>query len=151
MRYPEFLLGSTRWEGQGVNIHSMFGWNRLLFEFTGDTSPGLLPLIALSIPTLALTFFVLRHPWQPDDPSFLIQAASVLVATLLVNPHLYLQDMVQMLLVFGFIAAYALRIGDNMEVVGLAGALAWLLMRGILGLSHLPLVPLRWSAARFGS
>ena len=65
IEYPRFLLDSTRWEGLGVNTATMFGWNRLLYFLTGDLSPNVGFVLALSVPTVALAAVALRGAWNP--------------------------------------------------------------------------------------
>ena len=130
IEYPRFLLDSTRWEGLGVNTATMFGWNRLLYFLTGDLSPNVGFVLALSVPTVALAAVALRGAWNPAQPRFHLQVGTLLLATLLINPHLYLQDLILLPLVLGFFAAYEVRTRGSVGIItaGLAGII-WLLVR----------------------
>jgi hypothetical protein len=93
--YPRFLLDSTAWETNGVNARQMFGWNGIVADLTGDLSPARIVLLALAAPTLALALVAWswRARWHVQQDRLPALMGLMLVASLLVNPHLYLYDM----------------------------------------------------------
>jgi hypothetical protein len=91
--YPRFLLDSTAWETNGVNARQMFGWNGIVADLTGDLSPPRFVLLALAAPTLALVAWSWRAAWHVQRDRLPSLMGLMLVASLLVNPHLYLYDM----------------------------------------------------------
>jgi hypothetical protein len=141
IEYPSFLLDSTRWEGLGVNTASMFGWNRLLYALTGDLSPAAGLQLIFSIPTVGLAAVAFRGAWVPGQPRFYLQVACLLLATLLINPHLYLQDLALLSLALGFYAAYERGATGVLgaSTILLTGAI-WLIVR--VNWYNLPSVPL---------
>ncbi len=64
-----------------------------------------------------LTFAVLlrawRHPWDPNSESFKLQMAAVIVASLLISPHLYVYDLTILVLPGMLLAGHAVRSGER--------------------------------------
>lgn len=89
--YPHFVVESAKWQDQGgIHTASMYGWNGLWARLVGDGSSISLALVAVSsmLTLAAVAYTARRHP-----PA--CYAVPVLVmASLLINPHLYTQDLV---------------------------------------------------------
>lgn len=101
--YPAFLLASTGFSGHGVATESMYGINGLIARTLGDPTPSTLWLLFFAPPLLWLTI----HAWQkapPTSSAFPMTLAVTLSAALLLNPHLYFQDMVLVPLAMAFAA-----------------------------------------------
>ncbi len=109
VEYPRLILQSTHWQGQGVRTDHMYGWNSVLAVLTHHSAPSLLLSVPLTIATLAVALVAWRGPWPKSSDVFLKQMSVLLLASLLVNPHLYQQDLVLGVLVFGFLVAAATR------------------------------------------
>jgi hypothetical protein len=125
--YPRFLLESTRWESQGVNASQMYGWNSLVANVTGDESPSALLVALLILPTLAVVAYTVAGNRQPGDPVFFLQIGAALIASLLINPHLYLQDLVLIALGAGLLAAYYAQTGRAVSGLASLAITLWLL------------------------
>ncbi len=94
-RYPEYIYRVAIEHRAGTATHIMMGWNGLFDSFLGSTHQGLETLLALpaSVLTLAAVAYALRGRFSPHrDPAFAAQWLLVTVATILVDPHFYLQD-----------------------------------------------------------
>jgi uncharacterized protein (TIGR03663 family) len=88
----------------------MFGWNGFLARLVENNSPAHQALTwALSGMTALAALAAFRGPWAPQKPRFLLQCGALLMASLLVNPHLYMQDLSLMALAVALGLAYALR------------------------------------------
>jgi uncharacterized protein (TIGR03663 family) len=109
--YPRFLLESTGWDNRwGITPASMFGWNGFLARLLEYNSPVHLALTwTLSGITALAALMAFRGPWAPAKPRFLLQCGALLTASLLVNPHLYMQDLSLMALAVALGLAYGLR------------------------------------------
>jgi dolichol-phosphate mannosyltransferase len=100
-RYPEFLRQASLWDDEhGIGIAGMFGWNAFV---RGQLGPGhadsvLLWSSLLSLPTLAITLWTWRGPWRGDGRTFATQFSALVMCSLLINPHVYRQDMILMLI-----------------------------------------------------
>lgn len=135
--YPRFLLGSTGWENRwGVTPEGMFGWNGFLARLVENNSATHQTLTwTLSGITALAALATFRGPWAPPKPRFLLQCGALLTATLLVNPHLYMQDLSLMALAVALGVAYALRT-ERMVLLWIAlGVGVWLVQ--LWGLSAL--------------
>jgi hypothetical protein len=106
--YARFLLNSSGWVGQGVNTREMFGWNGLLVSLSGEPRPSPILIALLVAPSLALAVWAFRGPWRPGAPRFLPQSSLLILVALLVNPHLYMQDLVLVALAFALVYRYAM-------------------------------------------
>jgi PAP2 superfamily/Glycosyltransferase family 87 len=125
--YPRFLLHSTEWSGKwGVSPLGMFGWNGFLAHFVdnGSTAHKILTL-AFDGATLAVAVACFRGKWEPQKPRFLLQCGGLLGVSLLVNPHLYMQDLTLMALIPILGVAYALRAGIRLYYWLAAAMLTW--------------------------
>ncbi len=94
LSYPAYLLHSTTWTADGVATNVMLGWNGIIAM---RWDPALIPtarlaVAALGIVTLAGVAVACRGPLDLRSDRFAVQWALLTVATLLVDPHLYLQD-----------------------------------------------------------
>ena len=108
IEYPRFVMESAGWEGDGINVSRMFGLNSLLHMLTG-APPSALLLAAPILVTLGVAVCALRGTWDRENPRFALQLSTMLVASLLINAHLYLQDLVLLGLVFALVAGSAAR------------------------------------------
>ncbi|MDI6858415.1 MAG: bifunctional glycosyltransferase 87/phosphatase PAP2 family protein [Dehalococcoidia bacterium] len=125
--YPRFLIESMGWEGKwGVTPQGMFGWSGFASRFLDNGSAGHLTLTwTLDAVTLLGALFCLRGRWEPARPRFLLQCAALILASLLLNPHLYMQDLTMMALAVVLGVAFARRTGQGLHLwIGLA-LLTW--------------------------
>jgi hypothetical protein len=125
--YPRFLLNSTEWEGRwGVSPLGMFGWNGFLAHYVANNSPlHRLATLALDAMTLGAAVFCFRGRWEPQRPRFFLQCGALLGASLLMNPHLYMQDLSLAALIALFGLAHALQTKSRLHFwLALAG-LTW--------------------------
>jgi hypothetical protein len=73
----------------------MYGWNGFFATLTTYRSTVHLILTVLaSLATLSITIYSLRGRWQPSSVSFPLAVGMMAVGSLLINPHVYLQDTV---------------------------------------------------------
>jgi hypothetical protein len=125
IEYPRFVLGSTEWTERGVDAANMFGWNGVLASWAGAAEDPL--FLLLSAPTIALVAFGWRGDWDARSPRFLLKLSLALAGCVLVNPHVNIQDLVLVILVVAFGAAYwQQRFGGFGPWLAVAAAL-WLL------------------------
>jgi hypothetical protein len=79
----------------------MYGWNSFVVWVTGEPTAGQLPVLWLDVATAASVAVALRGtPWSRAGVAR--ACAVVLIATMLVNPHLYLQELVLVPLALAF-------------------------------------------------
>jgi putative flippase GtrA len=127
-RYPEFLRQASLWDDQhGIGIAGMFGWNAFVRVLVGprQVDTVLLWSAVLAIPTFAATAWTWRGRWIPGERSFSMQYSAMVIGALLVNPHVYRQDMMLMF-VPGFLLLGATR--DRARTVfGVALFATWLI------------------------
>lgn len=109
--YPRFLLDSAGWEGsRGVDIGGMYGWNGFFATLLPYGEPLYVSVAsAMTIATVGTVLYTLRGPWRPESSAFPLAIGVLCLGSLLINPHVYLQDTV---------------------VVGLSLALGWLGWQG---------------------
>ena len=126
--YPRFLAHSTEWEGRwGVSPLGMFGWNGFVAHFVDNNSAlHLASTLALDAVTLVAAVVCFRGKWEPQKPRFLLQCGSLLGASLLTNPHLYMQDLSLMALIAVLGVAFALRTGMKLQFWLALAMLTWL-------------------------
>jgi hypothetical protein len=124
LEYPRFLLDNANSDGDGIVLRLTYGWNTLAGYTLGSFPPPLLPVLALDLATLGLLAWVARGRWQPDSTRFLLLLATVLLASMLTNPHLHPQELV--------LLALAVALGARASLAG----------RGVLGV---------WSAIAVGA
>jgi hypothetical protein len=126
--YPRFLLHSTEWEGRwGVSPLGMFGWNGFLAHYVDNNSAMHRAMtLALDAGTLIVAVACLKGKWEPQKPRFLLQCGVLLGASLLTNPHLYMQDLSLVALMAVLGVAYALRTGARLHFWLALAMLAWL-------------------------
>ncbi|MDP9239005.1 MAG: DUF2029 domain-containing protein [Chloroflexota bacterium] len=97
LAYPEYLLDSTKWSGEGVASNVMFDWNgiaAMVWERPAASHAGLIVLVGLSLATLVCVGRAWRGALDVQAPRFATQWLLLTLATVLVDPHLYLQDTV---------------------------------------------------------
>lgn len=125
-RYPEFLRQASLWDDQhGIGIAGMFGWNAFVRVLVGPRHMDtvLLWSAVLAIPTFAATAWTWRGRWAPGERSFSMQYGAMVIGALLVNPHVYRQDMMLMF-VPGFLLLGATE-GRTRTLFGVALFAAW--------------------------
>jgi hypothetical protein len=106
VEYPLFLLESGQREG--VNTSTMFGWNGFIAGITDDGTPPLLLLAPFILSSLGTLIWAIRRetPWESQRG--LPFLGLCLIVSLLLNPHLHLQDLVLLNLALAFGAAHHL-------------------------------------------
>lgn len=142
LRYPAYLLQSTAWKDNGIAIQLMYGWNGLL---ASSWSPLPIPsqtIVALLLSAVGLTvaLWTWRGTLQPASPSFAGQWLLLTLATLLADPHLYLQD--TLVIVPAAVAYLASSSGVRRDLTWLALATGAVVLRaGIYPNQHLHFNP----------
>ncbi len=137
--YPRFLLESAGWENKwGVTPEGMFGWNGFAARLLDNNSAGHLTLTwTLSGITLLAALAAFQGDWAPRKPRFLLQCGALLMASLLVNPHLYMQDLSLMALALALALAYALRTNQGVLPWAALALSVWLVqLWGLRILDH---------------
>jgi Glycosyltransferase family 87 len=91
--YPDLLLDSLGWENEnGVYQGKLFGWNGFFYlALDGHRVAASALALVAGAATLALAFFAWRQP--DSQKSGGLGLAAIVVASLLVSPHLYRQDL----------------------------------------------------------
>ncbi|HLF72681.1 MAG TPA: glycosyltransferase family 87 protein [Dehalococcoidia bacterium] len=108
--YPRFLMETSSWDHQwGIHLTSMYGWNGPVAIIFGSNHAAttVLPMV-LSLLTLGAFARAARYSWQPGQPAFYRLMAAAVLATLLISPHLYLQDLSLVALAIAFAAKASL-------------------------------------------
>lgn len=159
--YPRLMVESMAWRSEyGIDRPHMFGWNGVLSLLLGGQAPALERALAAaaSVATLAAAVYVWRRlKGEKNDARLALAVAS---ATVLLSPHMHLQDLQIMilpaaLLVTGrrerldvllpaalFVLAPLSLAGANLVTLALAGSLAY-------QVHQLPAaVSLRWRAGQ---
>jgi hypothetical protein len=135
LAYPGYLLDSTTWHGDGVATNVMFDWNGIAamwWERPVASQAGLLVVGVLSLATLAAVARAWRGELDLRSPRFAVQWMLLTLATVLVDPHLYLQDTV--LVVPAAAALLTAACPHRRPVVGAALLAGW----AMLGLGIYP-------------
>jgi hypothetical protein len=120
LAYPAYLAHSTTWQSNGVATQLMFGWNGLFANSAGALprwSFAAAPL--LSGAGIVCAAGAWRGEIREGATRFAGQWLLLTLATLLSDPHLYLQDLV---LVVPALLAWICGVGDSRRSVALAGA-----------------------------
>lgn len=127
--YPQFMRQAMTWDdGHGISIAGMFGWNALVRVRVGPGEMDLVNLWAglLAVPTVGLMLWTWRGAWPHGRRALALPFSALIISALLINPHVYRQDMVLMvvpaLLMIGAVQHTALR-----TIVSIALAAAWLM------------------------
>jgi hypothetical protein len=96
LRYPSYLRSISMHGGIGTFTPDMYGWNGLLGATLGANRAGAETLAhaPLALMGLALAGVMWRGPWRPRDEAFAGCWLALILATVLADPHLYLQDTV---------------------------------------------------------
>ena len=106
--YPSFALNSTGWERElGINVERMYGWNGLFATIVANHSPVHIMLTAsATVATVGLVLWGFSSV-QPSSSRFALACAALVAGAILVNPHVYLQDMVlgALIVVLGFLGS----------------------------------------------
>ncbi len=104
-----------------AEAHCWWGSTQLLL---GGWPDGVVKgvVVALTLWTLALVVRVARRPFAYGSPTFALQFASLVVATLVTSPHLYTYDLTLLLLPLFLVASVALdprhSLGRTLPAVG---------------------------------
>ncbi len=133
-RYPSYVWEIAGRDGIGTFTPGMFGWNGLLGSTFGQRHAGAEALahVPLSLIALAATAALWRGPWRRDDGAFAACWLALVLATVLADAHLYLQDTI--LVAPAAVAFAAAQEGGRRHAAGLALAAGW----AILGLGSVP-------------
>jgi hypothetical protein len=125
--YPRFLLDSTRWvDTNGLQPDYLFGLFGLLVDLLGDQTPPRWLLWPLTAATLALALSTWRGGRDAMRRNLLPLMAVAIVATVLVNQHLYLHDMLLVSIAIGLAAAHSVRTTGSTGNWGAIAAAMWL-------------------------
>lgn len=93
--YPQFLREAAGWDDtNGITIVAMFGWNALVRLHVG---PGRMDAVnlwsgLLAVATVALLLWAWKGPWAADRRTLAPRYSALALAAMLVNPHVYRQD-----------------------------------------------------------
>jgi hypothetical protein len=96
LHYPGYLLDSTTWSGSGVATNDMFNWSGII-AMKWDPAEfrlALAAVAALAAATLAALAYASRGTAAPRSQRYALEWLLVTMASVLVDPHLYLQDTV---------------------------------------------------------
>lgn len=130
LSYPVYLLHSVSWQGNGVGTALMFGWNGLLAAVWRG-GPRLFETFAaalLALGGLAAAAYAWRGELRLGSMRFAAQWLVLTLATLLADPHLYLQDTV---VVVPAVVAFLAKSHQPRRRVTAAGLLiGWLVFLG---------------------
>jgi hypothetical protein len=129
LAYPGYVLGSTGWSTNGVAPNVMFSWNGIIAMFWDQ--PSTVPLATAGIVVMSVvTLLAVGHAWRgafdPRADRFALQWCVLTVGTVLVDPHLYLQDTT--LLALPAISLLATTADRNRSTVALALFGGWALL-----------------------
>jgi len=152
--YPRLMLESMDWRSEyGIDRSHMLGWNGLLSLLLGGYAPALERALAVaaSLATLAAAVYVWRRlNSQGNAPGL---ALAVTTATVLLSPHIHLQDLQIMILPAAvmvgarrerldvllpaalFVLAPLSLAGANLVTPLLAGSLGYQLRQALAGVS----------------
>jgi hypothetical protein len=93
--YPGYLIESTTWDDRGVNTAQMFGWNGLIAMFHDPSDPfGYAATIVLTLAALLAVRSSCADEAEARPNGFARSWLLLTIATILVDPHFYLQDTV---------------------------------------------------------
>ncbi len=95
--YPAFLWRAASWDDMnGISIAGMFGWNGLVRTLLGPGRHDAVSVwtLALSVPTLSALALAWAGPWNARGQRFAAQYGAVVLASVLVNAHVYRQDVI---------------------------------------------------------
>lgn len=130
VRYPSYLLHSTTWQDNGVGTPMMFGWNGLLAVAWrhGPAQVELIGATVLALVGLAAAAIAWRGELRWRSQHFAAQWLWLTLATLLADPHLYIQDTV---VAVPAVVAFLARSGRHGQRIAAAGlVVGWLVLLG---------------------
>ncbi len=134
--YPRFLIESTKWvETNGVQPYYLFGLTGFLVDLLHDQTPPHWLLWPLTAVTLAVALSTWRGS-RGSTERLLPLMAVALVASVLVDQHLYLHDMLLVSLAIGFAAAHTVRTTGDIGPWGAIAAVMWLCHLPILAFAY---------------
>jgi hypothetical protein len=144
LRYPSYLHDVSTHGGVGTFTPGMYGWNGLLGASLGANRAGAETLAhaPLALLGLALAGVMWRGPWRPRGKAFAGSWLALILATVLADPHLYLQDTV--LVVPAAVAWLATTGPDGRGAKGISLLCGWV----VLGLGSQPNIA--WHTNIFG-
>jgi Glycosyltransferase family 87 len=142
--YPRYILSSTDWSDNGIFGQYMLGWQGFLADVTGDNTPSRALFLALALPTAAVTVWTWRGAWKDQLDRLPLVMAATFMATLLITPHLYLQDLLLGSLALGLAGAYSVRRTGSIGPWGILGIVFWLaqMPRSFFYFTNLPVMTL---------
>jgi Glycosyltransferase family 87 len=142
--YPRYVLSSTDWSDNGIFGQYMLGWQGFLADVTGDNTPSRALFLALALPTVALTVWTWRGVWKDQLARLPLVMATTFMATLLVTPHLYLQDLLLGSLALGLAGMHSVRKTGSIGPWGILGIVFWVaqMPRSFFYFSNLPVTTL---------
>jgi hypothetical protein len=109
VEYPRFALNAGEWESQFAwQVQRMYGLNGLIATVIDKNS--LAHLLTTALATVGVGVFAVRAfrgEWKPSTPSFALAVSGLIAATVLVNPHVWMQDMVlvPLIVALGFLGS----------------------------------------------
>jgi hypothetical protein len=95
VEYPRFIISNAGDHESGTRVDFMFGWNGLIGGFLGHENPSLVTLLSipLTVVTLAVLFQACRAQAEAGSHSFTDHWLLITIATVLVDPNFFIQDM----------------------------------------------------------
>jgi hypothetical protein len=126
-KVPVLLQSGDLLEPKPWQMHNLKGFWRLLL---GAGSPAMVVTVVVSVAVVCVAYATWRRTTAPD-----VRMSSLVLATVLVNPHLYVYDLVVLAVPLTLMAAWAIRNRPRAEtpvVVLLVHALCWLPLLGPL-------------------
>jgi Glycosyltransferase family 87 len=125
--YPHFLIDSTRWvETNGLRPYFLFGLNGLLIDLLRDQTPSHWLLWPLTLGTVALAMSTWHGNRDAASERLLPLTAVALVASVLIDQHLYLHDMLLVSLAIGLATAHIMRTTGTVGPWGMIATVMWL-------------------------
>jgi hypothetical protein len=141
--YPAFVLRTSSHATVGINDRMMMGWNCTVTEIFGDAHdwPDSYVLYTLYLVTFAALVVAWLGDASPRGAHFPRQWMMLTLATVLVDPHFYLQD-TPMVIAAGI--AVAVSVDEHLRpITGAALAMGWIVLA-------LGLMPMReWNVNLF--
>ena len=141
--YPAFVLRTSSHPAAGINDAMMMGWNCIVTEIFGDAHvwPHSFVLYTLYLVTFAALVVSWLGDASPRGADFPRQWMMLTLATVLVDPHFYLQD-TPMVVAAGI--AVAVSVDEHLRpITSAALAMGWIVL-------SLGLIPMRdWNVNMF--
>jgi len=101
------LMEFLRVEGyKSWGLHSLYGFSILLFNAISPLATTLLAYLLMAIGLGVMVWVWHRTPWQPGSRQWDMTMAATFAASLLISPHLFMYDLMLLLLPFVIVWAY---------------------------------------------